>query len=97
MVHGIETVVALMYSYTPRLFPTEVRATGTGFCYGVGRVLNAIGPLVIGQIYLTVGYVPVFLFIGACGLTITVSVAVLAPREHAGEVAPEIASAASTA
>jgi putative MFS transporter len=75
-----QALVALMYSYTPRLFPTEVRATGTGFCYGMGRVLNALGPLVIGQIYLTIGYVPVFLFIGACGLMVTLSVLLLAPR-----------------
>jgi MFS transporter, putative metabolite:H+ symporter len=81
-----QTLVALLYSYTPRLFPTAVRATGTGFCYGIGRVLNAIGPLVIGQIYLTTGYVPVFLFIGACGLMIAVSVLLLAP--HRGQLTP---------
>ncbi|MFI5612726.1 MFS transporter [Amycolatopsis sp. NPDC051903] len=77
-----QTLVALMYSYTPRLFPTAVRATGTGFCYGIGRVLNALGPLVIGQIYLSTGYVPVFLFVGACGLMITLSVLLLAPRRN---------------
>jgi MFS transporter, putative metabolite:H+ symporter len=75
-----QTLVALMYSYTPRLFPTELRATGTGFCYGVGRLCNAVGPLLIGQIYLSVGYVPVFLFIGVCCLMITLSVLLLAPR-----------------
>jgi putative MFS transporter len=77
-----QTMVALMYSYTPRLFPTAVRATGTGFCYGLGRVLNALGPLVIGQIYLSLGYVPVFVFIGACGAMITLSVLVLAPTRR---------------
>ncbi len=77
-----QTLVALMYSYTPRLFPIDVRATGTGFCYGVGRVLNALGPLVVGQIYLSFGYVPVFVFIGACGAMITVSVLLLAPTKR---------------
>jgi MFS transporter, putative metabolite:H+ symporter len=74
-----QTLVALMYSWTPRLFPTEVRATGTGFCYGIGRILNVVGPLVIGQIYLSLGYVPVFLFVGLCGLMIGVVVGLLAP------------------
>ncbi|HET6503068.1 MAG TPA: MFS transporter [Amycolatopsis sp.] len=87
-----QTLVALMYSYTPRLFPVGVRATGTGLCYGVGRVLNAVGPLVIGQIYLSFGYVPVFVFIGACGAMITVSVLLLAPArrvvDHAESPAP---------
>jgi len=77
-----QTLVALMYSYTPRLFPIGVRSTGTGFCYGVGRVLNALGPLVVGQIYLSFGYVPVFVFIGACGAMITVSVVLLAPARQ---------------
>ncbi|TNC21897.1 MFS transporter [Amycolatopsis alkalitolerans] len=87
-----QTLVALMYSYPPRLFPTGVRATGTGFCYGLGRVLNAVGPLVIGQIYLSAGYVPVFVFIGACGAMITVSV-LLAPAR--ARLAPSVARRAT--
>jgi putative MFS transporter len=78
-----QTLVALMYSYTPRLFPTELRATGTGFCYGVGRVLNAVGPLLIGQIYLVAGYLPVFLFIGCCCLMIGVLALLLRPERGA--------------
>jgi putative MFS transporter len=77
-----QTLVALMYSYTPRLFPTDVRSTGTGFCYGFGRLLNAVGPLVVGQIYLSFGYVPVFVFIGVCGAMITLSVVLLAPARQ---------------
>ena len=41
-----------------------------------------MGPLLIGQIYLTTGYVPVFVFIGACSLMITVSVLLLAPGQR---------------
>jgi MFS family permease len=37
--------------YLPELFPTRLRATGTSFCYNVGRFLAASGPLVLG--YLT--------------------------------------------
>jgi putative MFS transporter len=77
-----QTLVALRYSYTSRLFPVGVRATGTGFCYGVGRVLNALGPLVVVQIYLSFGYVPAFVFIGACGAMITLSVVLLAPARQ---------------
>ncbi|QRP43516.1 MFS transporter [Amycolatopsis sp. FDAARGOS 1241] len=78
-----QALVALMYSYTPRLFPVEIRATATGICYGAGRLLNAFGPLVVGQIYLTLGYTPVFVFVGACGALIAVSVLALAPRRAA--------------
>jgi hypothetical protein len=30
--------------YFPELFPTRLRATGTGFCYNVGRFLAALVP-----------------------------------------------------
>ncbi len=34
--------------YFPELFPTRLRATGTGFCYNVGRFLAALVPSVKG-------------------------------------------------
>jgi MFS family permease len=34
--------------YFPELFPTRLRATGAGFCYNVGRVVSAPGPVVMG-------------------------------------------------
>ena len=36
--------------YLPELFPTRVRATGSGFCFNIGRVLAAAGSLVSGQL-----------------------------------------------
>ncbi len=39
--------------YFPELFPTRLRSTGTSFCYNVGRLVAAIGPLFLG--YLTSG------------------------------------------
>ncbi len=37
--------------YFPELFPTRLRSTGTSFCYNVGRLVAAVGPLFLG--YLT--------------------------------------------
>jgi MFS family permease len=34
--------------YLPELFPTRLRSTGTSFCYNVGRVVAAFGPLALG-------------------------------------------------
>jgi MFS family permease len=34
--------------YFPELFPTHVRATGASFCYNVGRVVSAPGPVIMG-------------------------------------------------
>ena len=34
--------------YLPELFPTRLRSTGTSFCYNVGRLAAAAGPLSLG-------------------------------------------------
>jgi len=39
--------------YLPELFPTRLRSTGTSFCYNMGRLIAAFGPLGLG--YLTSG------------------------------------------
>jgi len=36
--------------YFPELFPTRLRSTGTSFCYNVGRLVAAAGPLTLGLI-----------------------------------------------
>jgi MFS family permease len=33
--------------YLPELFPTRLRGTGAGFCYNVGRLVTAVGPIVV--------------------------------------------------
>ncbi|NCQ28286.1 MAG: MFS transporter [Armatimonadetes bacterium] len=36
--------------YFPELYPTRLRATGTGFCYNVARYLALLGPYGFGQL-----------------------------------------------
>ena len=36
--------------YLPELFPTRIRATGSGFCFNIGRVIAAAGALFGGQL-----------------------------------------------
>ena len=45
-------------AYLPELFPTRIRATGQGFCWNMGRVLTAVGPLVSGFLVDVMGSVP---------------------------------------
>ena len=40
--------------YLPELFPTRLRATGTSFCYNVGRLISAVGPAALGLLTSTV-------------------------------------------
>ncbi len=48
-------VFGVMAVYLPELFPTSLRATGTSFCYNVGRFLAATAPLTIGQMVKKLG------------------------------------------
>jgi MFS family permease len=36
--------------YLPELFPTRLRATGSGFCYNSGRIVAAVGPFIVGNV-----------------------------------------------
>jgi len=36
--------------YLPELFPTRLRGTGSGFCYNSGRLVAAIGPVLVGNV-----------------------------------------------
>ncbi len=42
--------IAICYIYVPELFPTRLRATGTGFCFNLGRIAAAIGLVFSGQL-----------------------------------------------
>ena len=44
--------------YLPELFPTRLRSTGTSFCYNVGRIVAAGGPLTLGLLTSSVFHGP---------------------------------------
>jgi MFS family permease len=46
----IGLVQAVMYIYLPELFPTLIRASGTGFCLNAGRFVTAIAVFYVGDI-----------------------------------------------
>jgi MFS family permease len=41
--------------YLPELYPTQLRATGSGFCFNAGRVLASISPLLTGWLVALMG------------------------------------------
>ncbi|WP_298367710.1 MFS transporter [uncultured Bradyrhizobium sp.] len=69
-----------LYAYTPELYPTHVRATGTGFASAVGRIGSLIGPYVIGVILPAAGQSGVFA-LGA-GAFVVAALAVLVLGEE---------------
>ena len=71
---------ALAYAYSPELFDTRTRSLGTGISYGVGRLSNAAGPLIIAALYTGSGYRSVFVFNAATWFVGAVAVALFGPR-----------------
>src|SRR5438445_13413335 len=86
----------VVYTYTPELYPTSVRATGAGVAAAVGRVGGIIGP------YLTPVLVPAIAINGTFALfmallVITAAAVSLLRQETRGRslevIAPEAAAA----
>lgn len=65
-------------AYLSELFPTEVRGTGQGFSYNVGRGLAAFGPLVVGTLAASIGWGMAITIICLAGaITGTIALAML--------------------
>jgi putative MFS transporter len=78
-----------LYAYTPELYPTHVRATGTGFASAVGRIGSLIGPSVIGFILPTAGQSGVFA-LGAGAFTLAALVVLVLGEETQGRTLESI-------
>lgn len=51
---------AVLYAYTPELYPTGARATGSGWASAIGRVGSLLGPYIVGVILPYAGQAGVF-------------------------------------
>ncbi|MEU6455401.1 MFS transporter [Streptomyces sp. NPDC047065] len=71
---------ALGYAYSPELFDTRGRSLGTSVSYGLGRLSNAAGPLIVAALYNSHGYRSVFYFIAGTWLVGAVVLSVFGPR-----------------
>ena len=79
-VMSIQFFAPIAYAYTPELYPTEARASGMGFNYGIGRLVNILGPLIVAALYAGSGYGSVFAYIGACWIIVAIVAALFGPR-----------------
>ena len=65
-----------VYAYTPEVFPTDVRTTGTGLASAIGRIGSITSPIIVGFIFPRAGFAGVFgmttvtLLIGAAAVLI---------------------------
>lgn len=71
------TFAALLYAYTPELYPTTLRNRGTGLAYSLGRAANVVGPLIVASVLLHFGYLAVFLYLALTWLLVCLLVSLL--------------------
>ena len=70
--------MGIMSSYIPQLFPTQIRATATGFSLNIGRVFTGLGVLFVGVLVTLMGgygnALLIFSMIFVCGLLVVLFV-----------------------
>ncbi|KAI8906498.1 major facilitator superfamily domain-containing protein [Powellomyces hirtus] len=51
---------ASLYTYTPEVFPTDVRTTANGACSAVGRITGIIAPILSGLLFIVSPNLPIY-------------------------------------
>jgi MFS transporter, putative metabolite:H+ symporter len=77
----------MLYAYTAECFPTNARNTGAGLSYGIGRLGNAVGPLIVAFLFTTYGYRSVFAYIAVCWVLVALLILTFGPRMNARTLA----------
>ncbi len=85
----INTLALGLYLYTPEIYPTRVRALGSGTATAWLRVASIIGPFVVGMILPAAGLGAVFLMFGIAAVVGGI-VALLFTLETRGKVLEEL-------
>jgi len=75
----IQTFAPLLYAYTPECYPTHIRNSGSGLGYGIGRLANVFGPLMVAFLFNHYGYKSVFVYVAAMWLLVAVILAAFGP------------------
>ncbi|WP_036965397.1 MFS transporter [Promicromonospora kroppenstedtii] len=83
---------ALAYAYSPELYDTKGRSLGTSISYGLGRLSNAVGPLIIAGLYSGHGYQTVFYFIAGTWVVGALALAIFGPATRKARLAAQAAT-----
>jgi putative MFS transporter len=75
----IQTFAPLLYAYTPECYPTHIRNSGSGLGYGLGRLANVLGPLIVAFLFEHYGYLSVFVYVASMWLLVAVILSAFGP------------------
>ncbi|HET7684969.1 MAG TPA: MFS transporter, partial [Candidatus Limnocylindria bacterium] len=84
----------VVYSFSPELYPTAIRATGAGIAASVGRIGGILGPFLTPVLVPVIGQAGVFLLFMALLVVTALNVFVLA-EETRGRSLEDIAGPAA--
>jgi putative MFS transporter len=79
-----------VYAYTPELYPTRLRGTGTGLCMGIGRIGAILGPYVTGLIVASTASKSMVFAVGASVFVLAAFVVLIFAPETKGRTLEEI-------
>lgn len=82
---------SVLYAYTPELYPTRTRSTGSGFASSIGRLGSLFGPLLVGFILPWTGHAGVFT-LGAISFSIAALVVIALGVETKGRSLEEVSA-----
>ncbi|TGE34824.1 MFS transporter [Desulfosporosinus fructosivorans] len=80
-----------IYAYTPELYPTRARATGSGFASAIGRLGSLLGPYIVAVLLPRTGQSGIFALGAACFVIAALVVGFLGV-ETKGKVLEEISA-----
>lgn len=80
---------SVLYAYTPELYPTRSRATGSGFASSIGRIGSLAGPYLVGVLLPVTGQGGVFT-LGALSFALAAAVVLLLGVETRGKALEEV-------
>lgn len=75
----LQVFTPILYAYTAECYPTRIRNSGTGLAYGVGRLANAFGPLVVAFLFNHYGYTSVFVYIAMMWWLVAITIGIFGP------------------
>jgi MFS transporter, putative metabolite:H+ symporter len=61
----LQTLVAVLYTYLPEVFPTGLRGLGSGLANSLGRLAGVAGGLIVAAIFSGLGFSAVFVYVAA--------------------------------
>ncbi|AGW91416.1 MULTISPECIES: MFS transporter [Cupriavidus] len=82
---------SVLYAYTPELYPTRSRGTGSGFASSIGRVGSLAGPYLVGVLLPVAGQGGVFTM-GALSFAVAAVVVLLFGVETKGKALEEVSN-----